>query len=280
MVARKAKLSDAEHAELCWAYQQLEHPSLASRLSSQLGQPVEDLVGLLPVNWQNRLQKAFRNNIYLTVRTALVSMDLSGPARSHDLLHKVLAMGSGAVGGYLGPLTLVLELPVTTTLMLRSIADIARSYGEDLTQDLPRLACVQVFALGARTKDDEAADVGYYAMRTILGLHFERDIVEYAVGARGPHIPAFIELTRAIAARFGVVISEQMAVKMVPIAGAISGATLNLIFMKHFQDVARGHFIVRRLERQHGVDAIREEYQKLAVDEAARLRDFTPVEGF
>ena len=164
--------------------------------------------------------------------------------------------------------------------MLRSIADIARSYGEDLTQDLPRLACVQVFALGARTKDDEAADVGYYAMRTILGLHFERDIVEYAVGARGPHIPAFIELTRAIAARFGVVISEQMAVKMVPIAGAISGATLNLIFMKHFQDVARGHFIVRRLERQHGVDAIREEYQKLADDEAARLRDFTPVEGF
>ncbi len=174
-------------------------------------------------------------------------MDVSGPPKSHDFLHKFLAVGAGAAGGYLGPLTLLVELPFTTTLMLRSIADIARSYGEDLRQDAARLACVQVFALGARTRDDEAADVGYYALRTILGFHFERDIVQYAVGVKGPHIPAFIELTQAIAARFGVVISEHVAVKMVPIAGAISGAGLNLIFMKHFQDVARGHFIVRNV---------------------------------
>lgn len=280
MDATSAGLTEAEIAELSWAFQQLEHPSLASRLSSQLGQPVEDLIGLLPVKWQNRLEKTFKRNIYLTVRAALVSMDYSKPNQSHDVLHKVLAMGAGAAGGYLGPLTLLIELPFTTTLMLRSIADIARSYGEDLSQDLTRLACVQVFALGARTKADEAADVGYYALRTILGLHFERDIVSYAVGTKGPHIPAFIELTRAIAARFGVVISEQMAVKMVPIAGAISGAALNLIFMKHFQDVARGHFIVRRLERQYGIEAIKGKYQKLAEEEAARMQEFTPVVGF
>jgi hypothetical protein len=280
MDAEGAELSGTEIAELRWAYQQLEHPSLASRLSSQLGQPVEDLIGLLPVKWQARLEKTFKTNIYLTVRAALLSMDSSRPSHSHDFLHKALAMGAGAAGGYFGPLTLLIELPFTTSLMLRSIADIARSYGEDLTQDATRVACVQVFALGARTKEDEAADVGYYALRTILGLHFERDIVEYAVGAKGPHIPAFVELTRAIAARFGVVISEQMAVKMVPIAGAISGAGLNLIFMKHFQDVARGHFIVRRLERQHGVEVIKAEYQRLAAEEASRMKEFTPVVGF
>ena len=78
----------------------------------------------------------------------------------------------------------------------------------------------------------------------------------------------------------GVVITEQMAVKMVPIAGAISGVGLNLIFMKHFQDVARGHFIVRRLERQYSVTAIKDEYERLEEEEAEDLREFSPVEGF
>lgn len=280
MGAKRARLSDAELTELRWAYQRLEHPSLASRLSSKLAEPVDDLIDLLPVTWRDRLHRVLQRNVYLTVRAALVSMDLSGPAGPNDFVHKALVMSTGAAGGYLGPLTLLVELPITTTLMLRSIADIARSYGEDLTQELPRLACVQVFALGARTTEDQSADVGYYALRGILGLHFERDIVAYAVGTKGPHIPAFIELTRAIAARFGVVISEQMAVKMVPIAGAISGAGLNLIFMKHFQDVAHGHFIVRRLERQYSVDIIKGEYEKLADEEAEQLRGFSPVEGF
>ncbi len=275
-----ASLSDRQMLELRWAYQQLEHPSLAARLSSLLAEPIEEAIGLLPKTWQRRLDRRLKRNTYLTVRTALFSMLLSGPARSHDTLHKVLAVGLGAAGGYLGPLTLLAELPLTTTLMLRSIADIARSYGEDLTQEPARLACVQVFALGARTREDEAADVGYYALRTILGLHFERDIVEYATGAQGPHIPAFIELTQAIAARFGVVISEHVAVKMVPIVGAISGAGLNLIFMNHFQDVARGHFIVRQLERQYSIEAIKEEYENLAEEEVEREREFSPVEGF
>jgi hypothetical protein len=40
---------------------------------------------------------------------------------------------------------LPIELPVSTVIMLRSIADIARSEGEDLS-DPRRLPCVQVFA--------------------------------------------------------------------------------------------------------------------------------------
>jgi hypothetical protein len=280
MAEAAARLSENDLSELRWAYEQLEHPSLASRLSSRLGEPIEELLELLPKAWQQRLDRAMKRNTYLTVRAALFSMDLSGPSNSHDFFHKLMAVGTGAAGGFLGPLTLLIELPLTTALMLRSIADIARSYGEDLEQDAARLACVQVFALGARTKADEAADVGYYALRTILGFHFERDIVQYAVGVKGPHIPAFIELTQAIAARFGVVISEHVAVKMVPIAGAISGAGLNFIFMKHFQDVARGHFIVRALERKYGIDLIKDEYRKLADEEAYEMRNYSPVEGF
>jgi hypothetical protein len=193
--------------------------------------------------------------------------------------HRFLAAGTGAVGGFFGPLATLAELPFTTTVILRSIADIARSEGEDLSNRDTRIACVQVFALGARTKEDDAADLGYYGLRLTLGLHFERDIMEYAANAKGPHIPAFIELTRAIAARFGVVISDKAAAQLVPIAGGLTGALLNLIFVQHYQDVARGHFILRRLERLHGPERIRNEYQRL-MEEESKAEEFSPVEGW
>jgi hypothetical protein len=46
--------------------------------------------------------------------------------------------------------TLPIELPVSTIIMLRLIADIARSAGEDLSDPEAALSCVQVFALGGR----------------------------------------------------------------------------------------------------------------------------------
>ena len=46
--------------------------------------------------------------------------------------------------------------------------------------------------------------------------------------------------------------------------GALGGATVNYVFIEHFQDVARGHFIVRRLERAYGKDVVRTEYERLA----------------
>jgi hypothetical protein len=142
------------------------------------------------------------------------------------------------------------------------------------------MACIQVFALGGRTREDEAADLGYYGLRITLGLYFERDILEFANNVQGPHIPAAIGIVRAISARFGVVISDKAAAQMVPIAGAVSGAMLNLIFMKHYQDVAKGHFIVRRLERKYGVDVIRKAYGRLRDEETSAEKEFSPIEGW
>lgn len=45
--------------------------------------------------------------------------------------------------------------------------------------------------------------------------------------------------------------------------GAIGGAAVNAAFADHFQTLARGHFIVRRLERQHGASVVAFEYQRL-----------------
>ena len=66
-------------------------------------------------------------------------------------LHRTLAAASGAVGGAFGLALLPLELPISTTLMLRSIADVGREEGEDLARPRGGVACMQVFALGGRT---------------------------------------------------------------------------------------------------------------------------------
>ena len=45
--------------------------------------------------------------------------------------------------------------------------------------------------------------------------------------------------------------------------GAAGGAIINSLFIDHFQAMARGHFIVLRLEKIYGSDAIKQAYSTL-----------------
>jgi hypothetical protein len=272
-------LPDSALQELRWAYKRLEHPSFAARLSDVLASPFEELLALLPKDWCKWIERSSEASIGRALRLALASMRYREPTPASLWTHKLMAVGTGAIGGFFGPLAVMAELPLTSTLMLRAIADIARSQGEDLSRAESRLACFQVFALGGRTRDDEKAEIGYYGLRITLGLHFE-SILQFAGPAEGVHIPAVIEFVRSVAARFGVVISDKLAVQMIPFAGALSAATLNLLFMQHFQDVARGHFIVRRLERIYGFELVKLEYERLIAAEEEAEREFSPLEGF
>ncbi|QBQ56612.1 EcsC family protein [Nitrosococcus wardiae] len=264
-------LSPQDLIDLRWAHRHLEHPSFAARLSNVVGTPIEQGLKLLPKSWHQHLHEAVEFSIRRALDMTISSMGGIPPSAAHDHLHKFMAMGSGAIGGLFGPLTLLAELPITTALMLRSIADIAHSQGEDLNTLEARLACMEVFALGGRTKEDDAADTGYYGIRATLAFHFS-GLLDYPSTAT--KLPAAINLIRATAARFGVVIPDKAAAQMIPAAGAVSGALLNLIFMQHFQDMARGHFIVRRLERKYDPETVRVAYQQLTQEEAkVRLRD-------
>ena len=278
MKAAPITLSAEELAALQWAHQQLEHPSFAARLCSVIGTPIEKLIGLLPKYWYRRLQATAEYSIRRATDVAIASMEPFPAVFAHDRWHQLLALGSGALGGFFGPLSLVVELPVTTILMLRSIAAIAQSEGEDLATTEARIACLEVFALGGRSKEDNAAETGYYGLRTTLSLHFA-EFLDYSSG-KGVALPAGIELIQAIAARFGVVVSDKVAAQLVPIVSAVSGSVLNLIFMQHFQNVGRGHFIVRRLERQYGAEAIRIKYERLSLLEAEAEKEYSPLEGW
>jgi hypothetical protein len=52
-----------------------------------------------------------------------------------------------------------------------------------------------------------------------------------------------------------------VAAQLIPLVGAASGAAINHIFIEHFQNVARGHFTIRRLERTYGAQMVEEAYR-------------------
>lgn len=259
-------LSAQDLADLRWAHARLERPSVAARLCEVIGTPLQHGLRPLPEPVHRGMRRITELSIRKALHFAIDSRTQVPLGRGNAQVHKMLVTGTGAMGGFLGPLTLLIELPVTTTLMLRSIADIAEHEGENLDSAEARHACLEVFALGGRSAQDRAADTGYYGLRVALGFHFSSALINTARPAMA-NIPAGVELVRAIASRFGVAVSESLAAKLIPVAGAISGALLNLVFMQHFQDIARGHFVLRRLERAHGIGVVRSEYEKLTQHE-------------
>jgi hypothetical protein len=153
---------------------------------------------------------------------------------------------------------------VATAIVLHAIADVARREGEDLSQPEARAACIEVFALGGRSPEDDSTETGYYALRLVLAAHLFRipeAVLSKGIVTRGH--PALVQLVAAIAARFGVVVTESAAVRLVPVLGALGGAIVNVVFMQHFQDMAKAHFTVRRLERKYGAEAVRVAYARL-----------------
>ena len=64
-------------------------------------------------------------------------------------------------------------------------------------------------------------------------------------------------------------VTQKLTAQAVPLIGALGGAAVNYAFIDHFQDVARAHFVVRKLERRYGVDTVREAYERLPAQVAA-----------
>jgi hypothetical protein len=161
--------------------------------------------------------------------------------------------------------------------MLRAIADIARHHGEDLTTLEARLACVEVFALGSAGGGRDA-HIGYYASRIFLNrLATDASAILLERGAAGVSAPVIGSLVSEIATRYGIVVSERSAASAMPVLGALGGATVNMIFMSHFQRVAQGHFAIRRLERQYGAATVRALYEEVAPRRRPRARARFPA---
>ena len=265
-------LSHADLQALRHARDLLETPGLAMKLANSLGTPLERGFAMLPERWSSRVHEAARLSLERALDVALYSLNRGEPGASFtpatNASHKLAVALSGAAGGAFGLPALTVELPISTVVMLRSIADIARSEGESLMDLDTRLNCLQVFAFGGSSAEDDAVDTSYFAVRAMLGRGFtgsvgsllERGVLD---GAGGPVLSRLLGM---LTKRFSVVVSEKLAAQAVPVVGAAGGALVNTVFMGHFQDMAWGHFIIRRLERHYGEALVRQAYEDLQTE--------------
>jgi hypothetical protein len=110
----------------------------------------------------------------------------------------------------------------------------------------------------------DAAESGYFAVRGVLAkgvTQAARFIAERGIVEEGAILVRFLT---QVASRFGMVETQKAAAQAIPVFGSLGGAAVNYAFIQHFQDVARGHFVVRRLERRYGKELVRAEYERLA----------------
>lgn len=244
------------------AYFTLEHPSFAARLSNVVGTPIDMAVHLLPKTWYKQVHQAAENAIAKALETAVSSLRREREANAREMYYRTLVAGCGGLGGFFGLPGMLIELPVSTTLMLRSIAEIARDEGENIHSLEAQMACVEVFALGGTAESDDAAETGYFGIRLALSSYMSSAVSHVAQhGLELETGPAVFRLINAVASRFGIAVSQRAATQLIPVVSAIGAATVNTIFMHHFQRMARAHFIVRRLERKYGEAFVRATYE-------------------
>jgi hypothetical protein len=256
---------DQDRRDLETAVELLESPSFVARLSDLIGEPIEKMVSGLPVKASKKVEDVVHSALVSLMNLAGRSLGNDRPKPASTITHKLAATVSGAIGGAFGLAALSVELPITTSIILRSIADIARSEGENLDSIEARMACIEVFALGGSAESDDASETGYYAVRAGLSQLAPKAAEQLARSGVSQKGADFVtRFVAKISPRFSAILGEKLAAQAAPIIGAVGGGTINYLFLDHFQNMARGHFIVRRLERQFGDEAVRQEYDLAA----------------
>lgn len=266
----KSPLSQSEQQFVEEAAEYLEKPSLLIRIADTLGKPIDWAQKQLPKSTQKAIAKAVNQAITKAMQAALITIprkrarsddrDRLADTRVSERIHLITTGAAGGLSGFFGDLAIWIELPITTTLMLRSIAEIAKANAFDLTRPEIQLECMYIFALGTPAKSDDLADGGYYASRVAFGQmigvasrfieqHTSQEVLRAVEKGTAPSILRFIT---AVAERFEVTVTEKFLGQAIPILGAAGGAAINTLFTNHYNCVARYHFGLRRLEAKYG----------------------------
>lgn len=256
-------LTKSEYEELVKAKIALEHPSLIILLSDLIGMPVEIAVEMIPQKYREKITKITHEILVKMVEWA---SNPNMPIKSHRGIQIAVSL-SGFIGGAFGIPTTILELPLSTFLILKDIVITAEEHGANIRDIKTRLECVSIFAMGSpKTYKDDAGEIGYYAFR----LGFARMVEEAAEhiitkGLTREAAPAIVRFLTVMAERLGITLTAEVAVQVLPLVGAIGGVAINNIFLNHFHRVANAHFFIRKLERKYGEEKIKKIYEEIAV---------------
>lgn len=222
---------EAEIAALADRYQKAG--GLGLQVLNLLGTRAENLLERLPDPIKERLESATQHALGVAIDAAQASRDRvpdQGP-----WIDRAVTTTMGAAGGFGGLPTALSELPVTTTLLLRTIQGVARSHGFDPADSHVRAECLTVFAAAGPLERDDGANMAFLAARVTLTGQSVQTIL-----AR-------------VAPRLATVLGHKLAAQAVPFLGAAAGAATNYAYTAYYQEVAEVHFGLRALARDHEI---------------------------
>ncbi len=225
-----------------------------------VGGQAETQLARLPPQVTDIINQATEKALLLLAQAAHRSTEEKGSLlKSVSPPNKVIAAGLGTIGGFGGVASTVVEIPVTIGLYLRTIEDVAAENGFDTTRENCRMECIQVLAAGGPLADDDGSNTAFLAAR---------------IATRGTTAQA---LVARVAPRLATVLSQKLGTQAVPVMGALTGATINLVYAQYYQDMARVHFGLWRLAKDHCLerDELVEEFRKRVAERPRRPRGVT-----
>ncbi|MGR3402946.1 EcsC family protein, partial [Paracoccus sp. (in: a-proteobacteria)] len=206
---------------------------LGMEIMEIVGNSAEGLIERLPAFVRSRMDKITRAALNRAFSAA------SGTRRvvrdRGDWFNRMASTFSGAAGGVGGLPGAMVELPVTVTLLLRSMLDIAAEHGLDPDSDEVRMECLRIFAAAGPMAEDDGTDLGLLAAR---------------LSVTGQTLQGLIS---RVAPRLSVSLGQKLAAQAAPVFGAVVGASINYTFARYYQELARVHFGIMRLARETGL---------------------------
>jgi len=197
------------------------------QLLTLLGGQAEGLLERLPEPVRAGLNGATEQALKIAMQTANSSRRTVPDQK--EWVNTAVATAMGAAGGFGGLPTALVELPATTTVLLRAIQGVAGEYGFDPEAENVQFDCIRVFAAAGPLAEDDGADLGFVSLRLTL------------TGG------AMQKLIATVAPRLAVVLGQKLAAQTVPVLGAVAGATANYVYTSYYQQIAHVHFGLRRL---------------------------------
>lgn len=253
-----------------------QDPGVLMKGLNWVGLPIESAKNHLPEKVKLKIEQATEAAIRKALSVALTTLpdEMNNQQKSDGVasewLHRGMATAAGAAGGLFGLAALPVELPVTTVLLLRGIADQARLHGHSLKDAEIQLECLMVFAMGSESEKDDALNSSYFASRVAFS-QLIRQATAAAVGLSAKDLlraidqgtmPILVRILGKVAEAFQVRITQKAIIESLPVIGALGGGALNFAFSQYFITAAKYHFAVRKLEKIYGLEEVQAELRK------------------
>ncbi|MCY4153330.1 MAG: EcsC family protein [Aestuariivita sp.] len=216
---------EAEMADIARQYKSAMGPGI--QLLNLIGGQAEDLIDRLPISVRKQLNEVTEKALIVALNTATKSRR-AVPDQS-QWLNSAVATALGAAGGFGGLPSALLELPVTTTILLRAIQGVAVEHGFDIELESVRFDCLRIMGAAGPFASDDGAEFGFLSARFTLS---------------GNAIQRVISL---VAPRLATALGQKLAAQAIPVLGAVAGAATNYTYTNYYQRMAEVHFRLRRL---------------------------------